>query len=190
MSSSHSSSSSCMRAAQNATPAISLSVAVLILVEPKFHPFSFLAKSTISTTSPRRSSLTNFLCLPTLHSPEHRRHPRNLAALALYLVEPPPPSFPSTIPNCELLNLFPHLSLTAGEPPRQILIATARLLLFKSIRDPNASLCFFLGSCLQNTRPLATHPAATRSSTTRRSATPLSATFAEEKSQPMHTPIG
>jgi hypothetical protein len=90
----------------------------------------------------------------------------------------------------ELLNLFPHLSLAAGEPSRQILIAAARHLLVKLIRDPNASLYFFLGSCLQNTCLSATHPSATRSSTTRRSATPLSATFAEEKSQPMHTPIG
>jgi hypothetical protein len=65
---------------------------------------------------------------------------------------------------CELLNLFPHIPLAAGEPPRQILIAAARLLLFKSIRDPNASLCFFLGSYLQNTRPSATHTSATRSS--------------------------
>jgi hypothetical protein len=53
------SSSSRARTAQNATPVISLPATVLFLVEPKFHPFSFLAKSTISTTSPRRSSLTN-----------------------------------------------------------------------------------------------------------------------------------
>jgi hypothetical protein len=45
--------------------------------------------------------------------------------------------------RCELLNLFPHLSLTTDEPPRWILIAVARLLLFKSIRDPNASLHSF-----------------------------------------------
>jgi hypothetical protein len=37
----HSSSSSRARAAQNIAPMISLSAAVLILVEPKFHPFSF-----------------------------------------------------------------------------------------------------------------------------------------------------
>jgi hypothetical protein len=73
--------------------------------------------------------------------------------------------------RCEILNFFPHWSLAA-----------ARLLLFKSIRDPSASLYFFLGSCLQNTHPSTTHPSATRSSTTRRSDTPLSATFAEEKS--------
>jgi hypothetical protein len=84
--------------------------------------------------------------------------------------------------HCELLNLFPHLPLAAGEPHRRILIAAAQLLLFKSIRDPNASLYFFLGSCLKNTHPSATHLSATRSSTTRRLATPLSATFAEEKS--------
>jgi hypothetical protein len=54
-----SSSSSRAHAAQNAAPAISLPVVVLFLVELKFHPFSSLAKSTISTTSPRRSSLTN-----------------------------------------------------------------------------------------------------------------------------------
>jgi hypothetical protein len=90
----------------------------------------------------------------------------------------------------ELLNLFSHLSVTPGEPPRMILIAAARLLLFKSIWDPDASLCSFLGSCLQNTRPSATHPSATRSSTAHQLAIPLSTTFAEEKSQPKHTPIG
>jgi hypothetical protein len=69
----------------------------LFLVEPKFHPLSSFVKSTISITSPRRSSLTNFLCLPALQSPERRRHPRNLAAPALSLVESPPLSFPSMI---------------------------------------------------------------------------------------------
>jgi hypothetical protein len=69
----HSSSSSNARAAQNIAPAISLSATILILVKPKFHPFSFLAKSTIRTTSPCRSSLTNFLRLPALQSPEHHR---------------------------------------------------------------------------------------------------------------------
>jgi hypothetical protein len=86
-------------AAQNATPAISLSAAVLTLVEPKSHPFSSFAKSTISATSPRRSSLTNFLHLLALQSPERHRHTRNLAAPALSLVKPPPLSFPSTIPT-------------------------------------------------------------------------------------------
>jgi hypothetical protein len=78
----------------------------------------------------------------------------------------------------EFLNLFPHLSLAAGESPHRILIAAAQLLLFKLNWGPNASLCFFLGSCFQNTRPSATDPSATRSSTIRRSATPLLATFA------------
>jgi hypothetical protein len=60
------------------------------------------------------------------------------------------PFYDSNYPQvrCELLNLFPHLFLAAGEPPCRILIAATRLLLFKSIRDPVASLCLFLGSFL------------------------------------------
>jgi hypothetical protein len=50
--------------------------------------------------------------------------------------------------HCELLNLFPHLSLAASKPLRQILIIATRLLLFQSIRDPITSLYVFLGSCL------------------------------------------
>jgi hypothetical protein len=48
----------------------------------------------------------------------------------------------------ELLNLFSHFFLATGKPPRRILIAAARLILFKSIRDPNASLYFFLRAFL------------------------------------------
>jgi hypothetical protein len=43
------------------------------------------------------------------------------------------------------VNLFPHLPLAVGEPPRRILLAAARPLLFKSIRDPVTSLYIFLG---------------------------------------------
>jgi hypothetical protein len=175
-------------------PAISLPAAVLFLVKPKFHLFSFLAKSTISTTSPRRSSLTNFpspSCTPVAGTPKPPFEPCRADSVSSRTADSEPPFYDSNHPQvcCELLNLFPHLSLAAGEPPRQVLIAAARLVLFKSIRDPNASLYFFLGSCLQNTCPSATHPSATRSSTTHQSATPLSATFTEEKSQPMRAQV-
>jgi hypothetical protein len=93
-----SSSSSCTRAAQNVAPAITSSTAVLNYCRTEVPPFFSFAKSTISTTS-RRGSLTNFLRLPTLQSPEHHRRLQNLTAPALFLLEPLPPSFPSTIPT-------------------------------------------------------------------------------------------
>jgi hypothetical protein len=148
-----SSSSSHARAAQNAVPAISLPTAVLFLVEPKFHPFSFLAKSTISTTSPCRSSLTNSpspSCTPIAGTPPPPSEPHRAGSVSTRTATSELPFYDSSHPQvlCELLNLFPYLPLATGEPPRQILVATARLLLLKLIRDPIASLCFFLGSFL------------------------------------------
>jgi hypothetical protein len=78
-------SSSHARAAQNIAPAISLSTAVLILVEPKFHPFSSFAKSTINTTSPRRSSLTNFpspSCTPVAGTPSPPSEPHRAGSIS------------------------------------------------------------------------------------------------------------
>jgi hypothetical protein len=149
----HSSSSSHACVAQNVAPAISLPAAVQFLVEPKFHPFSFLAKSTISTTSPRRSSLTNSpspSCTPVAVTPPPPSEPRRAGSVLSQTATSEFPFYDSNHPQvcCELLNLFPHLSLAAGEPPRRILITAARLLLFKLIRDLVASLCFFLGSFL------------------------------------------
>jgi hypothetical protein len=129
-------------------------------------------------------------CTPVTGTPSPPSEPRHAGSVSSRTAASKLPFYNSNHSQVryELLNFFLHLSLAAGEPPCQILIAAARLLLFKSIT--NASLYFILGSCLQNTCPSTTHPSATRSSTTHRSATPLSATFAEEKSQPMHTPIG
>jgi hypothetical protein len=148
-----SSSSSGARVAQNAASAISLPTAVLFLVEPKFHPFSFLARSTISTTSPHRGSLTNSpspSSTPVTEAQPPPSEPRCAGSVLSRTATSELPFYDSNHPQVrrELLNVFPHLSLTAGEPPRRILIAAARLLLFKSIRDPVASLCFFLGSFL------------------------------------------
>jgi hypothetical protein len=123
-------------------------------------------------------------CTPVTGTPSPLSEPRCVGSVSSRTATSELPFYDSNHPQVRrgLLNLFPHLSLAASAPPRWILIAAARLLLFKSIRDPNASLCFFLGSCLLNTCPSATHPSATRSSTTRRSATPLSATFSKENS--------
>jgi hypothetical protein len=80
-----SSSSSRARAAQNNALAISLSAAVLFLVEPKFHPFSSLDKSTISTTSPCRSSLTNFPSpsyTPVAGTPSPPSEPRRASSIS------------------------------------------------------------------------------------------------------------
>jgi hypothetical protein len=80
-----SSSSSRAHAAQNTAPAISLPAAILFLVEPKFHLFSSLAKSTISTTSPRRSSLTNSpspSCTPVTGTPSPPSEPRHAGSIS------------------------------------------------------------------------------------------------------------
>jgi hypothetical protein len=142
-----SSSSSRAGAAQNAAPAISLPAAVLFLVEPKFHPFSYLAKSTTSTTSPCRSSLTNSLspsCTPVAGTPLPPSEPRRAGSALSRTAASELPFYDSshTQVRRELLNLFPHFPLAASEPPRRILIAAARLLLFKSIRDPNCKPLF------------------------------------------------
>jgi hypothetical protein len=126
----HSSSSFCAHATQNIAPAISLSAAVLIIVEPKFHPFSSFVKSTINTTSPRRSSLTNFplpSCTPVAGTPSPPSVPRCAGSVSSRTAASELPFYDSNHPQvcCELLNFFPHLSLTAGEPPRRILIAAA-----------------------------------------------------------------
>jgi hypothetical protein len=130
-------------------------------------------------------------CTPVAGTPSAPSEPRRAGSVSSRTATSELPFYDSSHPqvHCELLNLFLHLPLATSEPPRRILIPAIRLLLFKSIRDPNASLCFFLGSCLQNIRPSATHPSATRPSTTRRSATPLSTTFAEEKSQLMRAQV-
>jgi hypothetical protein len=89
-------------------------------------------------------------CTSVTGTPLPPSEPRRAGSISSRTAASEHPFYDSNHPQvrCELLNLFPHISLTAGEPPRQILIAAARLLLFKSIRDPNASLYFFLGSCL------------------------------------------
>jgi hypothetical protein len=113
-------------------------------------------------------------CTPVAGTPSPPSEPRRAGSVSSRTTASELPFYDSSHPQvrCELLNFFPHPSLIAGEPPHQFLIIDARLLLFKSIRDPNASLYFFLGSCLHNTRLLATHPSTTRSLTTRRLAIP------------------
>jgi hypothetical protein len=106
-------------------------------------------------------------CTPVAGTPSPPSEPRRTGSVSSRTATSELPFYDSNHPQVrrELLNFFPHLSLTTGEPPHRILIAAAWFLLFKSIGDPNASLYFFLGSCLQNTRLSATHPSATRSST-------------------------
>jgi hypothetical protein len=108
-------------------------------------------------------------CTPVTGTPSPPSEPRRAGSVSSRTAASELPFYDSNHPQVcrELLNLFPHLSLTAGESPSWILIATTQLLLFKSIWDPETNLCSFLGSCLQNTRPSATHPSATHSPTTR-----------------------
>jgi hypothetical protein len=113
-------------AAQNTAPVISLPAAVLFLVELKFQPFSSLAKSTISTTSPHRSSLTNSPSpsyTTVAGTPSPPSEPHRAGSISSRTAASELPFYDSNHPQvrCELLNLFPHLSLTASEPPCRIL---------------------------------------------------------------------
>jgi hypothetical protein len=50
----------------------------------------------------------------------------------------------------EILNLFPHFPLAAGDHSRRNLIAAVAVPRFKPAGDPIADILFFLGSSLQN----------------------------------------
>jgi hypothetical protein len=63
-----------------------------------------------------------------------------------------PSCFDSDRPRArhELLNLFPHFPLAAGDPRHRNLLTAVAVPLFKLARDPIADILFFLGSSLQN----------------------------------------
>jgi hypothetical protein len=77
-------------------------------------------------------------CTLVARTPPLPSEPRHAGSVLSRTAASELPFYDSNHPQVhrELLNLFAHLSLAAGESPRRILIAAARLLLFKSIRDP------------------------------------------------------
>jgi hypothetical protein len=98
-----------------------------LTVVPTLRRLSSLAKHTTSTTSPRGSFLATS---PPLSYPLTTRMPSPPASVRRRLAASTPlfPNIGHPRDRRELLNLFPHFSLAAGEPPRRNWVAVDWLL--------------------------------------------------------------